>query len=103
MPASHDGSSSFTFELRFSEEVPLSYLTLRDHAFVVTDGRITSARRLEKGSNVRWEISAEPDGAGAVNIVLPLYHECSAERAICTEDGRPLSNQLELVLPGPDQ
>ena len=39
VPASHDGSAAFTFELRFSEEMPLSYKTLRDHAFTVTGAR----------------------------------------------------------------
>ena len=37
-PNSHDGSTAFTFELRFSEEFKVSYRTLRDHAFTV-DGR----------------------------------------------------------------
>ena len=32
-PATHDGSSEFTFEIEFSEEFDLSYVTLRDHAF----------------------------------------------------------------------
>ena len=31
-PDSHDGQSAFTFELHFSEEFPISYKTLRDHA-----------------------------------------------------------------------
>ena len=38
-PSSHDGQTSFTFELRFSEELHLSYVTLRDHAFTVTGVR----------------------------------------------------------------
>ena len=39
VPQTHDGSTEFTFELRFSEELELSYLTLRDEgAFAVTGG-----------------------------------------------------------------
>ena len=60
VPSSHDGSSTFTFELRFSEEFPLSYVTLRDHAFTVTGGSVTYVRRLEPGKNVRWEITDHP-------------------------------------------
>ena len=38
VPSSHDGSATFLFELSFSEEFPLSYETLRDHAFTVSGG-----------------------------------------------------------------
>ena len=43
VPSSHDGSATFLFELRFSEELPLSYATLRDHAFTVTGGTVVGA------------------------------------------------------------
>ena len=60
-PASHDGSGSFTFDLRFSEEVKLSYRTLRDHVFTVTEGTVAKAERLDKPSNMRWRITIKPD------------------------------------------
>ena len=64
--AAHDGSTTFTFELRFSETPRwgFSYKTLRDHALTVTGGEVTKARRLEEGKNVRWEIHVTPDGDG---------------------------------------
>ena len=99
-PSSHDGSNTFTFELRFSEEFPLSYRTLRDHAFTVTGGEVVKVRRLEKGRNVRWEISVRPDGNGAVTIVLPATTDCEADGAVCTDDGRKLSQELEFEVPG---
>ena len=105
LPASHDGSATFTFELRFSEHIPLSYVTLRDHAFTVTGGEVTKARRLEPGNsagkNVRWEISVTPESNDAVTIVLPPTTDCEAEGALCTGDGRMLSNRLEITVPGP--
>ena len=100
-PDSHDGQSKFTFELRFSEEFGLSYKTLRDHAFTVTGGEVVKARRLEKGKNVRWEITVQPDSGGTVTIVLPATTDCDAQGAVCTEDGRMLSNRLEFTVPGP--
>ena len=103
VPGSHDGSAAFTFELRFSEEMPLSYKTLRDHAFTVTGGEVVKARRLERGKNVRWEIHVRPDGDGAVTIVLPVTTDCSAQGAICTQDRRPLSNRLEVTVAGPGE
>ena len=101
LPASHDGNTAFTFELRFSEEFAISYKTLRDNAFTVTGGEVVKARRLEKGRNVRWEISVRPDGNGAVTTVLPATTDCTAQGAVCTDDGRMLSNRLAVTVPGP--
>ncbi len=102
-PESHDGQSEFTFELRFSETPRrgLSYKTLRDHAFTVTGGEVLRARRLEPGKNVRWEITVRPDSNGAVTIVLPATEDCAADGAICTGDGRMLSERVELTVSGP--
>ena len=98
-PGAHTGLA-FTFELRFSEEFSLSYRTLRDDAFTVTGGKVTKASRLEGGKNLRWEISILPDDFDTVTIVLPVTTDCAATGAICTGDGRMLSNRLELVVPG---
>ena len=100
---SHDGESAFTFELRFSEEFPLSYKTLRDHAFTVTGGVVRKAQRLEQGSNLGWRITVRPDGNGQVVIILPVTTDCNTQGAICTEDGRRLSHRLELTVSGPGQ
>ena len=103
VPSSHDGSATFTFELRFSEEFPLSYVTLRDHAFTLDGGTVKKAERITKGSNVRWRITVEPDGDGRVIITLEVTEDCDAQGAICTGDGRSLSNRLELTVNGPGQ
>ena len=100
---SHDGESVFTFELRFSEEFGLSYKTLRDHAFTVTGGAVRKAGRLEQGSNMGWKITVRPDGNGDVTVVLPVTTDCDDQGAICTGDGRKLSNSLELTVSGPGQ
>ena len=102
-PASHDGSATFTFELEFSEtpKTSFSYRTLRDHAFTVTGGEVTRARRLERGKNVRWEITVQPSGNGTVTIVLPVTTDCDAQGAVCTGDGRMLSRRLEITVSGP--
>ena len=103
-PGSHDGQERvFTFELRFSEapKDDFSYKTLRDHAFTVTGGEVTRARRLERGKNIRWEIHIRPASSAAVTIVLPVTTDCDAQGAVCTEDGRMLSRRLEITVPGP--
>ena len=103
-PPSHDGQTDFTFELRFSEEFDLSYVTLRDHAFTVAGGSVQNARRLERDSitpNIRWEIKVRPNGDGDVTITLPETTDCSDAGAICTEDSRMLSTRLHFTVSGP--
>ena len=98
---SHDGQTAFTFRLRLSEEFGISYRTLRDHAFTVTGGEVVKASRLEQGSNISWEITVQPDGDEAITIVLPVTTDCDATGAVCTPDGRVLSNSSTITVPGP--
>ena len=102
-PEAHDGETPFTFELRLSEEFELSYKTLRDHAFTVIGGSVEKAKRLEKGSNIGWRITVQPDADGDVSITLPATEDCGDSGAICTEDGRMLSNELVLTVDGSGQ
>ena len=101
-PSSHDGSNSFTFELRFSENIEgLSYSTLQEHALTVTGGTLPKVRRLEPGKNVGWEITVQPSSNADVTIALPITTSCAADGAICTGDGRKLSSRVELTISGP--
>ena len=101
--AGHHGASNvFTFDIRFSEEIPLSYKTLKFHAFTVTGGSILKAQRMDKPSNIKWRIMVRPDSNEDVTIVLPATTDCEAQGAICTEDGRKLSNSLVFTVSGPD-
>ena len=100
-PATHDGSAEFTFEIEFSEEFGLSYKTLRDHAFTVAGGVVEKAQRTAKPSNMHWRITVRPDSNADVTITLPITEDCNAEGAICTEDGRKLSNPLNFTVSGP--
>ena len=99
-PASHNGTDEFTFELRFSEAPKLSYRTLKNHSFTVDGGTVNRAERITRGSNTRWRITVAPDRDGPVIITLPVTEECGAEGAICTKDGRRLSNRVELIVSG---
>ena len=103
VPTSHTGSGEFRFRIAFSEapKSGFSYTTMRDHAFTVTGGSVTGARRLVSGKNLRWEIVVSPDSNGDVTITLPATTDCDAQGAICTDDDRPLSNRLELTVSGP--
>ena len=108
MPAEHGGATGFTFTLRFSESFPISYRTMRDEAFTVTNARITRARRLDNPhhenqgmqANREWEITVAPDtGAGDVTIALPQTTDCATTGAVCTEDGTMLSGAVSVTVP----
>ena len=105
VPTSHSGSgTTFTFDLAFSENLPLSYRTLRDHAFTEDDhGPVVRAQRKVQGSNQTWTITVDPKGNGAITITLPATTDCNDAGAICTSDRRKLSNSLSVTVNGPDQ
>ena len=90
LPDGH-GVKLFTFELRFSEELPLGYERLRDAAFRVTNGSVTAARRVTAGKHRVWDVTVTPSGGGAVTVALPETTDCAASGAICAGDGRMLA------------
>ena len=50
-----------------------------------------------------WRVTVEPDGDGDVRIQLPITTDCAATGAICTEDGRKLSNSLDFTVAKEDE
>ena len=101
-PATHNGTDAFTFEIRFSEEFAQSFRNLKFDAFTVTGGTVKKAKRVEQPSNILWRITVQPHANGNVTIVLPVTNDCDDQGAICTGDGRKLSNRLEFTVAGPD-
>ena len=95
VPSEHDGESEFNFELRFSEDLvrELSSATLREKALQATNATVTRAKRVVKRENRLWTITVRPHSADkAVTVSLPATTDCSAAGALCTPDGRRLSN-----------
>ena len=101
MAREHDGSSTFTFEVHFSEAPKLSYRTVRDQLFTIGAGNVTRARRVTKGSNLAFEVTVEPDGVDDVTLSVAPTSDCAASGAVCTRDGRPMQNGLSATVPGP--
>ena len=97
VPDNHSGGE-FTFDLTFSEQLPISYVTLRDHAFTTTGGTIRQARRLEAPSNIGWRITVKPAVASDVRIQLLATSDCNATGAICTSDGTKLSTSIDFTV-----
>lgn len=104
VPAGHGGRrSDFSFELRFSENFPgkLPYKKLRDEALEATNGRVIGARRAAPNQNQRWIITVRPLSSEDVTVTLAATTDCSAAAAICTPDGRMLSNSPSVTIAGP--
>lgn len=103
VPSSHDGSTEFTFDLTFSENFPLSYVTLRDHAFTKdaqNEDHVVAAQRKVPGSNQTCTITVKPPGNSTITITLPETTDCDATGAVCTDDGRKLSNSNSVSISG---
>ena len=100
LPSSHGGEGTVVLRVEFSEPVGTSYAALRDAAFTVTNGAVDEARRVD-GRNDLWEIEIAPSSHAELLVVLPVTTDCEVAGAVCTADGRPLSNRLEAAIPGP--
>ena len=97
VPDAHEGSR-FTFEFHLSEEVALSFRTVRDTVITADGGKVVKAKRFEKGSNLRWRITVEPDSNADVLLGMRTTASCDDADAVCTEDGRELAQGPEPTL-----
>ena len=70
MPEAHDGAGAFRFRVAFSENIGISYRSLREDAFAVSGGRVTRGRRVDDRRDL-FEMTVEPDGDGEVTVTLP--------------------------------
>ena len=99
LPTEHDGTTEFALQLAFNQPIWLTEAVMRTQALTVTGGRVTSARRVD-GRSDRWEIAIQPD-ANDVGISLLPTTSCNTNGAVCTQDGRALSNGLSATVTGP--
>ena len=92
-PTTHDRSA---FELRvdFSWPVTTTPEAVRAHGLAVTDGEVTEAYRVgDEGTT--WAFRVLPWSNAGVTVTLPATTDCAAEGAVCTEDGRMLSQGID--------
>ena len=101
VPAEHDGESAFTLRLAFTE--PLSWMNgrrLREDVVAVSGGRATAAGRVNRRRDL-WELTVEPDSLADVTVTLEAGAACGTPAAVCTSDGRALSNTISTTVRGP--
>ena len=102
VPEAHDGQSAFSFRVAFSEDIGISYKTLRDESFTTTGGAVNGARRVD-GRNDLWEITVTPWGNEALTVTLPGNRDCGTTGAVCTREDTPraLTNSPSATVAGP--
>ena len=101
LPAEHDGESAFTLRMAFSE--PLTRMDgrrLREDVVAVSGGRVPSAGRVNRRRDL-WELRVEPDSLPDVTVTLSAGAACGTPAAVCTKDGRALSNTISATVRGP--
>ena len=101
MPDEHDGESAFTFRIAFSERVAwMNGQRLRENVVAVSGGRATSASRVNRRRDL-WQVTVEPDSLADVTVALSAGAACRTPAAVCTSDGRALSNSISATVRGP--
>ena len=113
LPKVHDGVGPIEFRIVFSEEPASSYnyMTLRYKTLIMRLGpRAYNAKRgykLDPPSGKRWGVVVERRKSDAeyatedFTITINPTQNCNDEGAVCTEDGRKLSNRLFARIKGP--
>ena len=102
LPAEHRGEGGFRFRVAFSEDIGISYRSLREDAFTVTGGRVTGGKRVD-GRRDRFEMTVRPESLADVTIALAAGRDCAVSGAICTkgEPRRRLTNTISATVRGP--
>ena len=119
-PEQHDGSGRVKVRVAFSEAIEESPENVGEHGVKVEGGRVTSVRRVdnrpgggaagrsagrsgdgqEDGERV-WEFEIEPGSAEDLTMRIDGGRPCDEPGAICTEDGRSLSEGIATTVVGP--
>ena len=100
VPPEHDGST-FTLHFQLSHEPdPMSFVTVRDSLFDVTDGAIEYVRRVRPGQNREWELRVRPSGFDDVTLTLEETTACNSPPGICA-GGQMLPGGLTVTVFGP--
>ena len=100
VPSEHDGSA-FTLRMAFSERLSMmNGRRLREDVVAVAGGRATSAGRVNRRRDL-WQLTVEPDSPADVTVTLATGAACGTPAAVCTSDGRSLSETISATVAGP--
>ena len=104
VPSEHDGEESFWFNVRFSDALGAeNYWHAQGEwpeaaSFDVRGGKVKRVRRLEPDL---WKVRIVPKSWRDVTVTLADGRGCDEKGAVCTPDGRALSNTATATVGGP--
>ena len=98
-PAEHDGQA-FTLRIAFNETIRMSGRRLRGDVVAVSGGRATKAGPVNARKDL-WKLTIRPDPRADVTVTLAGGAACDTPQAVCTADGRALSNTISATVRGP--
>ncbi len=94
----HDGETPFMVELVLSESLDSGSRWPSAASFKVKGGSVESVRRFRP---YRFQVHVKPKSWKDVTVTLAGGRACSEEGAICTPDGRSVSNTSTMTVGGP--
>ena len=101
MPAEHDGESAFTLRIASSDRLSvMNGRRLREDVVEVAGGRATNAGRVNRRRDL-WDLTVEPHSSADVTVTVAAGAACGTPAAVCTKDGRALSNTISATVRGP--
>ncbi len=96
--AAHDGAEAFTLNVRFSEALGETANTPAKASFAVQGGKVERVAQLE--ANL-WQAHIAPKAWRDVTVTLAGGRACGVAGAVCTADGRSLTNTSTVTVGGP--
>ena len=101
VPSEHDGSSAFEVRVLFSEALAGGGSGRRIAQSLALSGATRGDVRRVDGRRDLYRFQVRPSGNGAVTVSLASTGACGSATAVCTSDGRALSNVPEATIQGP--
>ena len=120
-PEQHDGSGQVKLRVAFSEAIKESPENVGKHGVQVEGGRLTSVRQVDnqpagdsagrssggqndepEDSEQVWEFELEPGSDDDLTLRIDPGRSCDKPGAICTADGRSLSEGIVRTVQGPE-
>ena len=100
-PSEHDGSGAFEVKVLFSEALAAGGSGRKiAQALALTGATRGDVRRVD-GRYDLYRFQLRPSGNDAVTVSLASTGACGGAAAVCTSDGRALSNVPEATVAGP--
>ena len=98
VPSAHDGTATFALDVRFSEALGETANAPAAGSFAVQGGKVKDVRQVESGL---WRVRIAPKSWKDMTVTLAGGRGCGEAGAVCTADGRALTNTSTATIGGP--